>query len=269
MSLPRALRWLAAAPLTAIVLATSVAAPASASPQGVAAPAASRCPAGTTTDARWVQFAYQELLDRCADPAGLAHWTAKLAGGASRASVADAIDMSTENLGKNNVDPLYRFTVGRAPTPAERAAGIADLRRRHANDHLTATLMASDEGYAREGVGASPLERDTAWVTWAYNRILDREPDPLGLRNYLGYFSSGGSTAAQRYKVAMGLERSRPNVLSWVRASMAEALGRQPDPVGVSFWSHWLVGPQGRWQTFRMWTMLLASNEAYRRAQAL
>jgi hypothetical protein len=268
MSLPRALRRAVLLALTLLLLVPLAAAPASAAPVAPAQPSPA-CPEGSTPDARWVQFTYQAILRRCADPAGLAHWTAKLAGGASRASVSDAIDMSTENLGKNNVDPLYRFTLGRAPTAAERAAGIADLRARHANDHLTARLMASDEGYAREGVGATPLERDTAWITWAYNRILDRAPDPLGLRNYLGYFASTGSTAAQRFKVAMGLERSRSNALSWTRAAMAEALGRQPDPTGVAFWSQWLTGPRGRWQTFRMWTLLLASNEAYRRAQTL
>jgi hypothetical protein len=34
----------------------------------------------------------------------------------------------------------------------------------------------------------------------------------------------------------------------------------------VAFWVDWLMG-RGRWQTFRMWTFHLASDEAYRRAQ--
>ena len=66
----------------------------------------------------------------------------------------------------------------------------------------------------------------------------------------------------------MSLEHSNANALSWVKASIAEALGRPADPAGVAYWTAWLTDPaRGNWQTFRLWTRQLSSPEAYRRAQ--
>ena len=48
---------------------------------------------------------------------------------------------------------------------------------------------------------------------------------------------------------------------------MAEALGRPGTPNEVDLWTRWLTGP-GRWQTFRLWTRQLSSDEAYQRAQS-
>ena len=39
-----------------------------------------------------------------------------------------------------------------------------------------------------------------------------------------------------------------------------------PDPAGIRSWTAWLTG-SGGWQTFRLWTHLLSSDEAYRRSQ--
>lgn len=240
-------------------------------PAGTAAAAlagaAPQCPAAAG-NARYVRFVYLEILDRCPDAGGLGYWTRRLDAGTSRWGVADAIDMSTENLGRNNVDQLYQLLLDRPPTTAERAAGIARLRAGHENATLTTELLSSDEGYGIHGTGATPAERDRAWLAYAYNRILDRAPDPLGESFYLGYFASSGSTAARRHLVAMGLEHSYPNATSWVKATMAEALGRPADPRGLAYWRAWLTDPsRGRWQTFRLWTMQLASDEAYRRSQ--
>ena len=44
------------------------------------------------------------------------------------------------------------------------------------------------------------------------------------------------------------------------------AFGRGPDASGVAYWVNWLLGP-GHFQTFRMWTKFLSSNEGYALAQ--
>lgn len=256
------LRAAVAAAALVLVLAAPVA-PVAAAPRG--APPA--CPA-SAGNARYVRFLYREILDRCPDAAGLAHWTSRLDAGASRWGVAELIDTSTENLGRNNIDQLYPLLLDRPPTPAERAAGIGRLRSGHENATLTADLLASEEGYALHGTGATAGERDRAWLAFAYARILDRAPDPRGEAFFLGYFAPTGSTASRRHLVAMGLEHSYPNATSWVKAAMAEALGRPADPRGLDYWRAWLTDPaRGRWQTFRLWTHQLASDEAYRRAQ--
>jgi hypothetical protein len=254
----------------AAIVAAFAAAPLAPVPAASARPAAAGgaapvCPVAEG-NARFVRFSYLEILDRCPDGRGLAFWTAQLDGGLRRSRFTDIIDMSAENLVHNNVVPLYQFLLGRVPTAAELEAGVADIRARRANDAITARLIASDEGYERQVPGTTPAIDDAAWLEWAYARILDRAPDPQGAAYFLGRFSPSGSTQAQRYGVAMDLERSASNARSWVKASMTEALGRTPDPAGVVFWMDWLMG-RGRWQTFRMWTLHLASDEAYRRAQ--
>jgi hypothetical protein len=220
-----------------------------------------------TPNQRYVTFLFDEILHRCPDVRAAAYWTARLDGGASRWSVAEAIDTSTENLGRNNVDGLYQGLLGRPPTATERDAWIRYLRAAHENAVPTAMLLSSAEGYARHTTATIAAERDVEWLTVAYNRILDRAPDPKGLAFYLRKLGPGASTQATRFTVAMSLEHSAPNANSWVRAAMTEALGRTPDPAGVRSWTAWLTGP-GRWQTFRLWTHLLSSDEAYRRAVA-
>lgn len=238
---------------------------------GMAQPASGQarrpaCATATTANGRYVTFLYEEILGRCPDSSGFAHWVGALDNGTSRWVVAESLDTSTENLGRNNVDGLYFGLLDRAPTPTERTYWIDYLRRAHENAVPTAALLASEEGYALHTTAGSTSERDREWLTYAYNRIVDRAPDPQGEAYYLARFGAGGSTTATRNAVAMSLERSAPNARSWVRAAMTEALGRTPDAAGVSYWTGWLTG-RGRWQTFRLWTHLLSSDEAFRNAQ--
>lgn len=78
--------------------------------------------------------------------------------------------------------------------------------------------------------------------------------------------STAQARAQARFRVAMTFEHSDSNARSWVRAAMAEALGRPADPSGQAYWMAWLTG-RGRWRTFQLWTHQLASEEAYRRSQ--
>lgn len=221
-------------------------------------------PAG---NARYVRFIYLEILGRCPDAAGRAYWTARLDAGLSPYAFAEAIDMSRQNLRANVVD-LYSLLLSRAPSTTERDAGVAVLGQRHENASLTAALLASPEAYALHGTGAEPVDQDRTWLAFAYDRILDRAPDAKGEAYYLGRFAATGSTPGQRARVAMSLEHSAANALSWVKASIAEALGRPADPAGIAYWTAWLTDPaRGNWQTFRLWTRQLSSPEAYRRAQ--
>jgi len=259
---PLARRTVAAA---VILLASAFAAIADAAP-AQARPTAGACAVPETANGRYVVFVYDAILRRCPDASGLRYWEGRLDAGLSRWSFAEALDTSTENLGRNNVDGMYRGLLGRAPTPGERSYWINHLRQAHANAVPIAALIASDEGYRLHTAAIDPVERDREWLAFAYNRILDRAPDPAGEAHYLRQFSAAGSTRAQRSAVAMSLEHSAANARSWVLATMTGALDRTPDPAGIRYWTTWLTGP-GRWQTFRLWTRLLASDEAYRRAQ--
>lgn len=260
-------RTVALALALALLVAVGGTAPASAREQrpSVASGAPTPCPAEEGTP-RFLRFVYLQILNRCPDPAGAAHWTARLDAGLDRWRFAEAIDVSTENLVRNNVDRWYQGILGRPPTSAERQRWVAHVRANHENAVPIATLLASDEWYRTRAGSGTPAERDGRFLDEAYARILDRAPDPGGRAFFLRRFGPGGSTERGRFEVAMVMERSDANANSWVRASMAGALGRPGDPAGVAHWTRWLTGP-GRWQTFRMWTRHLSSNEAYRYAQ--
>ena len=47
---------------------------------------------------------------------------------------------------------------------------------------------------------------------------------------------------------------------------MGVAFNRAPDQGGMDYWTGWLQGC-GNWQTFRMWTAMLSSQEGFNLAQ--
>lgn len=225
------------------------------------------CPAAAG-NARFVRWIYQSILMRCPDAGGLTYWTAQLDNGLPRDVFAGIVDMSDENLINNNVLGFYGSPNGiipRAATPQEITDGVASIRQFSSDGPLIAKLACSDEGYASITHGAPAAEGDAAWLNAAYGAILDREPDPGG-RTYFTGLMGTPSTASGRFVVAMVLEHSAENADSWVGAAMGGALHRAPDAGGFAYWKGWLMGP-GNWQTFRMWTLLLSSNEAYAIAQ--
>ena len=221
------------------------------------------CPA-PEGNARFVRFIYLNILFRCPDAAGSAYWTDRLDSGYSRSAFTLAIDMSSENLVNNNVVPLYGGILQRDPTPAEVTDGVAEIRRLQWDGQLIARLFSSDEFY--DGLDAPPgAERDEQWLTIGYNNILDRDPDPAGEAYYLGLMGSP-STAASRNRVASILEKSGENAQGWVFGAFFAGLNRPPDQAGFQYWTQWLRGP-GQWRAFKMWTLILSSNEGYNRAQ--
>jgi hypothetical protein len=220
------------------------------------------CPADEG-NARFVRFIYLNILFRCPDEAGLAYWTGRLDGGLPRGSFALTVDMSDENLVKNNVVPLYGGILNRAPSDAELQAGVADIRLRQADARLIARLFSSDEFYDAFDPGAG--DKDEAWIAAGYQNILDRSPDASGLAYFKSVLGSP-STAETRLKAALIMELSPENDAGWTFGAYFAGLNRPPDPAGFEYWTTWLAGP-GQRRTFKMWTTVLSSPEGYARAQ--
>lgn len=225
------------------------------------------CPADAG-NARFVRWIYLNILFRCPDEAGLAYWTAQIDNGLPRDVVAGIVDMSDENLITNNVLHLYgaEGILQRDPTDLEVAHGVDSILTYQSDGPLIAELLSSDEFYDSNLSDVPADERDDAWLNSAFNRILDRDPDPGG-RAYFRAVLGEQSTAATRSAVALFLELSDENADSWVGAAMGGALHRAPDAGGFDFWKSWLTS-DGAWQTFRMWSLLLSSPEAYSLAQS-
>jgi hypothetical protein len=239
--------------------ATASAAPPPARPRVTNEPI---CPSATA-NGRFVRWIYLQILGRCPDPSGAAYWTAKLDKGTDRWAFARQIDYSNENIYKNNVNGLYQDLLGRAPTADEAAAAAASIRSTEGDAHLIALLASSDEFYATIE-GETPADRDQAWLGFAYNGIVDRDPDPSGAAHYTNVLGNP-STEATRHKVAMSLELSAENAGGWTTAVYFAGLNRPPDPSGFAHWKNWLLTTGFR--TFRMWTGILSSDEANRIAQ--
>ncbi|WP_426573841.1 DUF4214 domain-containing protein [Aquihabitans sp. McL0605] len=220
------------------------------------------CPAATP-NGRFVRWIYLQILNRCPDASGASYWTAKLDKGTDRWAFARQIDYSDENIYKNNVDGLYSDLLGRTPTADEAAAGAASIRSTEGDANLIAHLASSDEFYATMQ-GATAADRDQAWLNFAYNGIVDRDPDVQGRAHYTAVLASP-STEATRHKVAMSLEHSAENAGGWTTAVYFAGLNRPPDPSGFAHWKNWLLTTGFR--TFRMWTGILSSDEANRFAQ--
>lgn len=95
--------------------------------------------------AGYVNALYLELLDRPAEPEGLAFWNAKLEQGEYRQFVVLAIYQSDEGLA-NRASSYYEDLLGRPATDAEREAG-ADVIREHGERTFFAEVFATDEFY--------------------------------------------------------------------------------------------------------------------------
>jgi len=221
------------------------------------------CPSASG-NAAFVRYLYMTILNRCPD-AGAAPWVTALDHGLARATFTDQVDMSRENLAENNVKPLYESVLGRAPTSAELTAGERLIQRTRGDANLIATLASSAEFYATVP-GADAAARDANWLSIAVNNILDRTPADSGPTTYWGMKLGIPSTAASRYRVAMGLEHSNENAESWVGGIYFVALQRNARPDRFAYWVAYLQGP-GHWQTFRLFTRFLATAEAYDLAQ--
>lgn len=221
------------------------------------------CPA-SAGDGRLVRQIYFQILERCPGSSESSYWVGRLGAGLARGAFAEAVDVSHENMVKNNVDPGFLGIIGRPPTASERTFWVDQIRTRHGDAVFAATLESSNEHYA-DVAGANAAAKDQAWLTEAYMGILDRAPDGPG-RAYFTAQLGSPSTEASRLQVALRLEISAENARDWVGAVYGAAFGRGPDPAGMEYWVNWLLG-RGHFQTFRMWTTFLSSNEGYALAQ--
>ncbi len=94
------------------------------------------------TPADVVQAAYESILGRAADPAGLAYWTPKVQAGGARALAANLV-RSTAARGRI-VDERYQQILGRTPDSSGRAYWVAKLNNPGGEQALVASLMATE-----------------------------------------------------------------------------------------------------------------------------
>ncbi|MBH1973781.1 MAG: DUF4214 domain-containing protein [Rhodobacteraceae bacterium] len=189
---------------------------------------------GALNNAAFVELMYQNVLNRAADSAGLASWTAKLDGGMSRAQVIVGFSESAEFTKATNaaatkftldhneatwtddVYRLYNATLARDPD----ISGFNNWTSKLGNgmDFLTAVSGFVNSKEFQNTYGALS---NTEFVELLYHNVLKRDADAGGLASWLAKLDGGAS----RSEVVQGFAQSKefitattPLLNNWVQA---------------------------------------------------
>lgn len=169
-------------------------------------------------DATFVRAAYETVLDRPSDPAGLAHWTALLEAGATTPlGVVDALATSGEGR-RVLLRSAYQDILGRAPDPAGSAFWQARLAAGVSPEVVRSALLASNEGYRR--AGGNPL----GYSVKLYDHYLARSAGSSELSFWTTRLGRAPSTW-DRQRAALTIGRSNEGTRSAVQTALSAACG--------------------------------------------
>jgi autotransporter-associated beta strand protein len=146
----------------------------------------------TVFDDRNVAFvaqAYQDLLQRSADPVGLAAWSGLLAAGLTRSQIVEGIVGSLEYR-TDQVQQLYHALLGRDADPVGLDFSVGYLAAGGTSTQLQALILSSPEYYLIRGGGT-----DAGFLAALYQDVLGRPLDPV-------------SAAADQLLLAGGVSRT-------------------------------------------------------------
>lgn len=176
----------------------------------------------------FVQATYHDFMERLPDNQGLANWSTALAHGSPMEQYLRWMSTSDEWLGAL-VTKMYQDTLQRDPDPT----GLYEWKRtlgtgQHTVAQVASFFYASDEYYTLHA-GDSP----SSFVTSLYQKLLNRDPDPLGLAYWV---DQTNNPQFGRTWVAYNFYQSDESRVDRVTALYQKLLSRGPDPVGLAFW---------------------------------
>src|SRR5262249_32889381 len=152
---------------------------------------------GTAASAnqRFVNQTYLDLLQRPADPTGLAGWTNALTNGASRGQIIQAIQASLEYR-QDLIDDLYGPSLHRKPDTAGRDGWVNLLGQGASLSSIRALFLGSAEYFQMRGQGSTQQ-----FVQAIYHDVLGRSADSQGLTAW----SQAAANPANRVNVAFNI----------------------------------------------------------------
>jgi choice-of-anchor C domain-containing protein len=186
------------------------------------------CSTAPTPTERYVTAAYHDLLGRAPDASGLAYWAGRLDGHrVSRTAFVRGLANSNEGV-RLVVAGIYLEALHRAPDARGLAHWVAQIRDHHRSvAHVVATLFASHEAFVGPGGGTND-----GWITFLYQTMLQRDPDPGGLAHWSAQATHG------RTAVAYAMFQSSESRRIRVTALYEKLLQRAPDAAGRAFWAN-------------------------------
>jgi len=187
--------------------------------------------------ALFVQQVYRDLLNREADPSGLAFFVG--VANVHFTNVAIGIEQSAE-FRVDEVQFLYEKLLRRAADPAGLAGWTGFLNSGGTFRELEAFILGSDEYFARFGTSTN-----NGFVSQVYLDVLGRTVDQGGLTNWSNAittlsaqnpadYDQGLPAFGARARVAYSVLSSQESLTDEVESYYAEFLGRAADPGGLA-----------------------------------
>jgi uncharacterized protein (TIGR03118 family) len=180
---------------------------------------------GTPND-RFVDQVYQNLLNRQADPMGLAFWSNQLNQGATRSQIVLGIESSTESL-QVQVQQVYQQFLHRAADPAGLSFWVGALQSGQTLSQVRAGIAGSTEYFQSRGGGTN-----NGFLTALYQDALNRAIDSTGQAFYTAQLINGATTAQVAAQVFASTEFLQDLVKGYYQAF----LHRAADTMGLNFY---------------------------------
>jgi hypothetical protein len=185
-----------------------------------------------TANQAYVMRLYQDLLQRPADPAGLAHWSGLLDRGVSRAQVALSIEQSLEYR-KDEVQALYAHYLHRNADPAGLAVFTNFLAHGGTLEQVAADLVGSGEYYQTRAGGTN-----AGFLDALYHDALGRNIDSAGQ----SLFSNRLADGVTRRDIASAIFGSGECRQDLVQGYYHSILGRAAGHAGLAYFADALAG---------------------------
>jgi hypothetical protein len=205
-------------------------------------------------NSRFIDRLYQDLLNRPADPAGLAFWTNQLAQGLTRTQVAAGIESSLE-FQTVTVQKAYQQFLHRAADPAGLTFWTNFLQQGHTVEQMDAGIVGSAEYLQTRGGGTN-----NGALAALFQDALGRAIDTAGQNFFAPQLAGGASLAQVAEQVFASAEFRQVLVASDYR----QLLNRSPDNAGLAFFTNALANGQTDQQ---ITALMAASDEFFARLQ--
>jgi uncharacterized delta-60 repeat protein len=176
---------------------------------------------------RFVAQVYLDLLQRPADPAGLAGWSGLLGRGASRAQVVSAVLASPEYR-TLQVERAYGQYLHRPADPGGLSGGVAFLTAGGTVEQLAALLAGSPEYYQNRGGGSND-----GFLKALFQDGLDRSVEPAAQALFDQALANGASPT----QVAAAVLGSAEYQQDLVQSAYEHALRRAADSGGLAYFT--------------------------------
>ncbi|MEO6988943.1 MAG: DUF4214 domain-containing protein [Aquihabitans sp.] len=160
---------------------------------------------GLTSLGMQVDAIYQTVLERSPDMAGRDYWVSRLNTGTPLLTVAKTIAKSREGW-SNSVNDTYVIALDRMADPTGLEYWTGALLRDQRPAYLAGQLFASSEAYGNAMSEADPdATASEAFVSYLYERVLDRGPDASGLAYWSGRIDAAPNGSIARIAVVASI----------------------------------------------------------------